>query len=371
MPNRGFDLSIVVPTYREVENLPSLAERVFQATESAGIRAEMLVVDDDSGDGTVEVCEKLAESLPVRLLVRRDERGLATAALLGLKEARGEVLLVMDADHSHPPEKIGDLYRSVSDEGGFDIAVGSRYVAGGNIEEGWGWHRWLNSVVAKWLSLGLTRIHDPMAGFFAIRREVFEAAPPLRPLGYKILLELLAKCPTARVEELAIDFQDRHLGESKLNLGQQLLYLRHLQRLYEFRFPEIVRVLKYAAVGCTGLVVDVGCFALLHRLAGLDHLLSRALSFVVAASWNWAWNRRFTFHDARDAARLPQWSGFLSVAVLGFLLNWGSYFLLTTLVPFFAERRILALICGVAFGFVCNYLGARFLVFRKRGRADG
>jgi dolichol-phosphate mannosyltransferase len=238
--DHGSDLSIIVPTYREVENLPELAARVFRATESAGIDAEMLVVDDDSDDGTDRVCEQLAERLPVRLLVRRGERGLATAVLLGLHEARGEVLLVMDADLSHPPEKIGELYRSVS-AGGFDVALGSRFVAGGAIEESWGWQRRLNSKAAKWLAFGLTRVHDPMAGFFAMRREVFETAPPLRPLGYKILLEILAKCPAARVEELAIDFQDRHSGESKLNLEQRLLYLRHLWRLYELRFPPLRR----------------------------------------------------------------------------------------------------------------------------------
>lgn len=239
----GIDLSVVVPTYREAENIAELADRVFRATETAGIVAEMLIVDDDSGDGTDEVCAALAERLPVRLVVREGERGLATAALLGMREARGDVLLVMDADLSHPPEKVAELYRAVRD-GGADVAIGSRFVAGGKVEEGWGWLRWLNARGARWLCRGLTDVRDPMAGFFALRRQTFAAAPPLRPLGYKILLEVLAKLPQASVRELPIEFVDRKRGASKLDLRQQWLYLRHLGRLYGHRFPKLRRLVS-------------------------------------------------------------------------------------------------------------------------------
>ena len=367
---RSPDLSVVVPTYREALNLRELAGRLCAAFASKGIDGEVVVVDDNSNDGTEELCAELAAVFPVRLFVRRTERGLATAVIHGMRQATGRVLVCMDADLSHPPESVPDLYRAV-DRGECDIAIGSRYVAGGSVEEGWGLFRWLNSKVATSLARGLTRVKDPMGGFFAIRREVFEGAPPLAPLGYKILLELLAKCPKARPKELPIEFKDRKFGESKLNLKQQVLYLRHLRWLYQFRYPVLSELFQYGLVGLSGLAVDLVAFSLLFRFFLVHHLLSRAVSFVVAATWNWAWNRRITFEGARSRARLPQWAAFLLVSAVGFLLNWGIYYLLTAHSAFFFSAKELALVAGVVAGFAFNYLGARLLVFGRSLVSEG
>ncbi|MCK6461471.1 MAG: glycosyltransferase family 2 protein [Planctomycetes bacterium] len=358
------DLSVVVPTYREALNLRELVERLCAGFAESGIEGEILVVDDNSNDGTEELCAQLAASHPVRLFVRRTERGLATAVIHGMRQATGRVFLCMDADLSHPPESVPELYRAVA-SGACEIAIGSRYVEGGSVEEGWGLFRWLNSKVATSLARGLTKVKDPMGGFFAIRREVFLNAPPLAPLGYKILLELLAKCPKARAKEIPIEFKDRKFGESKLNLKQQLLYLRHLRWLYQFRYPVLSEIFQYGLVGLTGLAVDLLAFSFLYRIFLVHHLASRAASFVVAATWNWAWNRRITFEGARSRARLPQWAGFLLVSAVGFLLNWGIYYLLTTRSAFFLSAKELALVCGVVAGFAFNYLGARLLVFGR------
>jgi dolichol-phosphate mannosyltransferase len=358
------ELSVVVPTYREALNLRELVQRLCAAFAAKGIAGEVVVVDDNSNDGTEELCAELATAFPVRLLVRRTERGLATAVIHGMRQAKGRVLVCMDADLSHPPESVPDLFGAV-DGGECDIAIGSRYVAGGSVEEGWGLFRWLNSKVATSLARGLTRVKDPMGGFFAIRREVFDGAPPLAPLGYKILLELLAKCPKARPKEIPIEFKDRKFGESKLNLKQQVLYLRHLRWLYQFRYPVLSEIFQYGLVGLSGLAVDLLAFSLLFRLFLVHHLVSRAMSFVVAASWNWAWNRRITFEGARARARLPQWAAFLLVSAVGFLLNWGIYYLLTAHSGFFLSAKELALVVGVVAGFAFNYLGARLLVFGR------
>lgn len=357
-------LSVVVPTYREALNLRELVERLCAAFSSAGVDGEVIVVDDNSGDGTEALCQELAGAYPVRILVRREERGLATAVIHGMREAQGRVFVCMDADLSHPPESVPDLFRAV-DGGECDIAIGSRYVKGGSVEEGWGLFRWLNSKVATSLARGLTPVKDPMGGFFAIRREVFRTAPPLHPLGYKILLELLAKCPKARAKELPIEFKDRKFGESKLNLKQQILYLRHLRWLYQFRYPVLSELFQYGLVGLTGLVVDLVAFSVLFRLFLVHHLVSRAVSFAVAATWNWAWNRRITFEGARARAKLPQWAAFLIVSGLGFVVNWGVYYALTTSSSFFLEAKELALVIGVVVGFGFNYVGARMLVFGR------
>ncbi len=229
------DVSVIVPTYREAENLPLLVPQVAEALERAGLRGEIVVVDDDSPDDTVPACKELAVDHPLRLLVRHGERGLAGAVLYGMRQARGDVLVVMDADLSHPPEAIPALVDAVR-TGAADFAIGSRYVAGGSTDADWGVFRRLNSLAATLLARPLTRARDPLAGFFAIRRARVEGGGPYDAVGFKVGLELLVKCRCRRVKEVPITFHDRRRGASKLTLREQINYLRHLARLYAFRW---------------------------------------------------------------------------------------------------------------------------------------
>lgn len=229
------DLTVVVPTFREVENIPLLIPRIARVLADAGLRGEILIVDDDSRDGTVELCRRMAAEYPVRLLVREQERGLSSAVLHGMRHAKGEVLVVMDADLSHPPEKIPELIATLDNEDA-DFAIGSRYVPGGRTDENWGVLRWLNSKIATFLARPLTSAQDPMAGFFAIHRETFLRADALNPIGYKIGLELMVKCDCRKVSEIPIHFQDRRLGKSKLSFREQLSYLVHIVKLFNYRF---------------------------------------------------------------------------------------------------------------------------------------
>lgn len=224
----GPRISIIVPTFQEAENLPSL----IAAIRDLGLDAELLIMDDDSRDGTAELIADL--DLPwVHLHVRTTDRGLSPAVLDGLRRARGEVLVVMDADGSHPPESIPALLAAL--DRGHDFVIGSRYCPGGRTDDEWGLLRRLNSKVATWLARPFSRAHDPMSGFFALRRSTFVAAATLNPLGYKIGLELLVKCRCRNVAEVPIHFQQRRLGHSKLSLAEQWRYLQHLQRLAAWR----------------------------------------------------------------------------------------------------------------------------------------
>jgi dolichol-phosphate mannosyltransferase len=225
--------SIIVPTFREVEALPDLIDRVARVREGNPSLVELVIVDDDSRDGTEELIAARPEPW-LKLIVRREDRGLSQAVLAGLHAARGDLLVVMDADLSHPPEVIADMQRAI--DNGADFVVGSRYVAGGTTADDWGALRWLNSRIATLLARPLTAITDPMSGFFALPRRVFERAQDPSPLGYKIGLELLVRCGCTRVKEVPIHFSNRTRGESKLNVKQQLLYVRHLMRLYRFKF---------------------------------------------------------------------------------------------------------------------------------------
>jgi len=356
------DVSVVVPTFREAENLPLLVPRIAAALAEAGLTGEILVVDDDSADGTVEVCERLAADHPVRLLVRKGERGLSGAVVHGLRAARGETLVVMDADLSHPPESIPALVAAVA-PGRAEFALGSRYVAGGRTEEGWGLFRWVNSKVATVLARPLTGASDPMSGFFALRRERFEAAAPLNPVGYKIGLELIVKCRCSAVEELPIFFRDRRHGASKLTLKEQFDYLRHLRRLYEFKLGRVARPLQFVLVGSTGMVVDLALFAALLHLLPLA--AARALAIWGAMTWNFLLNRRATFSYARVHAPTPQYVKFCAACLVGALVNWAVSIGLCARFAFFARWKLLAAMLGVVAGTVFNYLASSRLVFRR------
>jgi dolichol-phosphate mannosyltransferase len=229
------DVSVVVPTYCEADNLPLLVPRIAAALDAARLRGEILIIDDDSPDATPRVCEQLATVYPVRLLIRRGERGLSGAVLHGMHAAVGAVLVVMDADLSHPPEAIPALVDAVR-SGRADFAIGSRYVRGGKTDASWGVLRRLNSKVAALLARPLTRAHDPLAGFFAIRQTTFAAGGPFDSVGFKIGLELMVRCDCRRIAEIPIVFHNRQLGFSKLNWREQVNYLRHLQRLYAFQW---------------------------------------------------------------------------------------------------------------------------------------
>ena len=198
----------------------------------------MVIVDDDSQDGTEIAVESLRGEYPVRLIVRRDERGLSSAVLAGFKEAVHDRFVVLDGDLQHPPEMIPTLLDRLDDPE-CDFVIGSRYADKGVVAGDWPWYRRLTSGVATFLARPLVPLSDPMSGFFAIDRSTWERCTRLNPIGYKIALELYVKGGCRRPAEVPITFAARTAGASKLSLREELRYLRHLCRLYWFRFPLI------------------------------------------------------------------------------------------------------------------------------------
>lgn len=231
-------ISVIIPTFREAANVREMVERIERVRCESAPDLELIIVDDDSGDGMEALIEELDRPW-IRLMVRRDPASgasLSSAVIDGLRQAMGEILVVMDADLSHPPEKIPELAARLHN--GADFALGSRYTPGGSTAGGWSVWRWLNSRTATLLARPFTAVRDPMSGFFALRRATFEQAAPLNPLGYKIGLELMVKCRCRNVEEVPIHFAERMRGRSKLTVRQQGLYLRHVARLLRFRLND-------------------------------------------------------------------------------------------------------------------------------------
>jgi len=259
-------ISLVIPALNEAPNLPPLMEQIDAALRERDGGYEVIVVDDNSRDNTNEVAAELATRYPMRLIVReRPKNGLSGAVLHGIAEAKGEYLVVMDADLQHPPAKIPELLAPL-ERGEADFVVGSRYVPGGSTGERWGVFRKINSRVATLLARPFARrTTDPMSGFFALRRSTYARAQRLTPLGYKIALELMCKSRVENVREIPIHFAERTRGESKLTMKEQFRYLEHLSRLYDFTFPRVSPVVKFLIVlavsWLAGLVVFLGLFA--------------------------------------------------------------------------------------------------------------
>ena len=259
-------ISLVIPALNEAPNLPPLMEQIDAALRERDGGYEVIVVDDNSRDNTKEVAAELATRYPMRLIVReRPKNGLSGAVLHGIAEAKGEYLVVMDADLQHPPAKIPELLAPL-ERGEADFVVGSRYVPGGSTGERWGVFRKINSRVATLLARPFARrTTDPMSGFFALKRSTYARAQRLTPLGYKIALELMCKSRVENVREIPIHFAERTRGESKLTMKEQFRYLEHLSRLYDFTFPRVSPVVKFLIVlavsWLAGLVVFLGLFA--------------------------------------------------------------------------------------------------------------
>jgi len=226
--------SLVVPTYNEaggIERLITTLDEIFKANNLDG---EIIVVDDNSPDGTGAIVDRLAQSYPVRCLHRPGKMGLSSGVIDGWAFARpeSEAVGAMDADFSHDAKIVPRMVKALED--GYGLAIGSRYVPGGGIEN-WPLKRKVTSLVAIALAKPLTPVRDITSGFFLIKRDALIGVK-LDPIGFKIGLEVIAKAHYGRVIEIPYVFTDRIVGESKLNQKEIVNYLRQLGRIYALKF---------------------------------------------------------------------------------------------------------------------------------------
>ncbi|HVR46780.1 MAG TPA: polyprenol monophosphomannose synthase [Candidatus Binatia bacterium] len=223
--------SIVIPTYNEAADIGKLLRALSETFAANGLDGEIIVVDDNSPDGTGDVVEQLSGELPVRCLHRSGKLGLSSAVIEGWKIARPESLALgaMDADFSHDINALPRMVQAL-ESGEYGLAVGSRYVPGGGIAN-WPRRRIVTSLVACWLARPLTRVKDVTSGYFLVRRDALEGVT-LDPIGFKIGLEVIAKAKYRKAIEVPYVFTDRVAGESKLNNREIFNYLRQLRRLY-------------------------------------------------------------------------------------------------------------------------------------------
>lgn len=335
-------LSLVIPTYNEGKNINAIVTLLSHLLDEAlPGDYELIVVDDDSADRTWELAQALTSNYPqLRVLRRQGERGLSTAVIRGWQVSTGQVLGVIDGDLQHPPEILLQLVAAIKE--GADLAVASRHIEGGGVST-WSLPRRILSRGAQILGLTILpavvgRVSDPMSGYFLLRRSAI-AERTLNPLGYKILIEALARGDIHRIAEVGYVFRERRKGESKVTWRQYVDYLRHLLRLrlslgrlarLQLRLSQlpVERLVRFGLVGLSGVFVDMTVLYLLHDPSGLGWALTR--SKVVAAEFaiinNFLWNDRWTFGDVSSRQRgwrkrLKRLLKFNLVCLIGLALN--------------------------------------------------
>ena len=307
-------VSLIIPTYNERLNIGILLKQVYEVLKETGHAFEVIVVDDDSPDGTWHVVQEMMSEYPnLRVLRRLHERGLARAVVLGWQEAQGEILAVMDGDLQHPPETLVSLIEALEKQSA-DIAVASRHVGGGGVSK-WNILRrgisWGATLAASWLLPGtLATVRDPMSGYFALHRSVIEGCT-LKPEGYKILLEVLGRGQYRTVVEVPYIFIERQQGHSKLGLRQYREFVTHLLRL-SWETRELQRFAKYCLVGVSGVLVNMIVLALLTE-AGMAYLLAGVLAVETAIVTNFLLHEWWSFadHAQRHSGIIPRVLRFL------------------------------------------------------------
>ena len=358
----AFDTTVIVPTYNEGANVRTLVDRLSAALRGRSV--EILVVDDSTDDTPQQVAEAAAQAdLPVRLIHRAGADrvgGLAGAVTAGIHASDSDFVVVMDGDLQHPPEMVPELRDAAED---VDLAVASRYGGDGDSSG-------LSSGYRRWVSSGSTVIAqacfprrvgrvctDPMTGFFCFRRSAVDMTR-LRPRGFKILLEILAR-HDLRVRELPFTFGDRLAGESKAS------WRNGVQFVYQMASLRMGRMTRFAAVGALGTIVNLAVMALLvGGIADLNYVVAAVVAAEISILHNFLMQERFVFRDLRDGVnrwprRLMQHLAFNNVEALIRLP------FLVLLVETMHIYALLAQAVTLAVAFVARFLFVSRVVYRS------
>ncbi len=355
----GVELTVVAPSYNERGNVDRLVEKLTAALD--GVAWELIVVDDNSPDGTAERVKQIAAANPrVRCIKRVGRRGLAGAVIEGAMASAAPFVAVIDADMQHDETLLPKMLETLR-AGDCDVVVGSRYLHAAGLAEGLSPFRKFGSQVATALgrrALGV-EVTDPVSGFFMLRREMIDrVAGKLEPSGFKILFDVLASQPTPpRVKEIAYAFQPREAGESKLD-GRVVLEYFGLVAAKLSGGLISPRVLFFALAGTSGLVVHM---AVLLATQNLIFTRAQAIAAVTAMTSNYLVSNAMSHRDRRRKGwRLV--TGYLRYALLCALGLVGNVAVAAALHAHGAPR-LLAGLGGAACGAVWNYVGTFLAVW--------
>ncbi|MFH1503724.1 MAG: glycosyltransferase family 2 protein [Candidatus Diapherotrites archaeon] len=354
------DLSIVIPTYNEKENIQNLIKKIQTEFKSNSINGEIIIVDDNSPDGTGNLLDNLKRKYRnLKVIHRKGKMGLSSAVLEGRGIAKGIVLGVMDADLSHPPKKIHELYNPIKNNES-DFTIGSRYIRGGKIE-GWNFKRKLMSRAATLLAKPFTNVKDPMTGFFMIKKECIEKQR-INPKGFKILLELILKANYKKIKEIPITFTNRTKGKSKAGTSEIFLYVRNLLGYRKYIRKGIKEFFKFGIVGFVGTIINLGILYLFTEFFGIYYLLSAFFAFIIAMTNNFILNKIWTFGEKINSKFSKKYLQFSLVSVIALAFNlYFLYFFTEFLGIYYLISQIFAIILSL----MINFLGNKLWTFKK------
>jgi dolichol-phosphate mannosyltransferase len=362
----GPELTIVVPTLNERDNIEPLLERLEAALD--GISWEVIFVDDDSGDGTADLVRRIARNdRRIRALQRIGRRGLSAACIEGALASSAPFIGVMDADLQHDPALLPQIVETLKTTPLLDIVIASRYVEGGGIGA-WNKSRAVISDVAIRLSRLVVKadIADPMSGFFVLRREVFEGAVRnLSGQGFKILLDLFASSPRSlRFAELPYTFRERQRGESKLDTMIVWEYAMLIGDKLVGRFVP-VRFLLFALIGGLGIFVHLGALVLALKTLNLGFAAAQVVATTTAMTFNFLLNNVFTYCDQRlkGAGLVRGLISFYLICAVGAVANVGvAQFLYNN-----DRSWWMAGLAGALVGSVWNYAATSAFTWKRSG----
>jgi dolichol-phosphate mannosyltransferase len=363
---KPLELAVVVPTFNERGNVPELLRRLELAL--AGIHYEVIVVDDDSPDGTADVVRELARhDSRVRILQRLDRRGLSSACIEGMLASSAPCIAVIDADLQHDEKVLPSMLARLREEK-LDIVIGTRHAAGGSVGN-FAESRAKLSDAGKGLSRLITHaeLSDPMSGFFLLDRRFFdEVSRSLSGLGFKILLDLIASSPRpVRLAEIPYHFGERLHGESKLDV---LVGLEYLQLLIDKKMGSIVppRFVLFGMVGGVGVLLHLAVLFLLYRLLQQPFLIAQSVATFVVMTTNFFMNNALTWRDHRlkgSAAFAGLLKFYLACAIGAFINVRVATFAAEHSAPWYAAGFI-----GLLIGSVWNFAVTSATTWRRRRR---
>lgn len=366
-----YDLTIIIPTFNEAGNICKIILAVDDVLKRYSINGQILVVDDHSPDGTSGIVWAMQKDMVnLEMIYRMKDPGLSQSVVDGLLYALSPIIIVMDADFSHPPDHIPVMYREIKK--GYDIVIGSRYMDGGGIRE-WPIKRRVISLGATFLGRILfADITDPVSGFFAVKKEVVATAP-LKPRGYKILLEILGKGAWDKVKEIPFEFVDREVGASKLSPRIILDYVKQVGdiALYSLSnhssaaWREWKKIFRFCLVGFSGIVVNLGILFCAVEFLGVDKGLASLLAIEVSILTNYFGNDLWTFkHKVR-----PKLGWFGRLVTFNLISGWGAvinYAIFTGLVYLFSVYYLIAQLVGILIAFAWNFFVNRRITWGER-----
>lgn len=362
-------VTIVLPTYNEKDNIQPMLDALDLIRKKLKHNLSIVVVDDNSPDGTGDIVREVMQTRSYIDLVTGDKQGLGAAYIRGMTkaiDAGAEVVFEMDCDFSHDPEDIPRLLSEI--ERGADFVIGSRYVSGGSIPQEWHLWRKLNSfggnIVAR-LVAGIYPIKDCTAGFRAIRASLLKdvGLSSIRTQGYGFQVSLLHACYAAgaKVREVPVHFTDRAYGESKLGLKDIIEFIKNA---FAIRLRGMERFLKFGLVGLSGVVVNLLFFAL-FRSWDLSDLLASPLAIECSIIWNFLLNNIWTFRERRGASRFAvRGLKFNAISLLSLLISYGTFAFLSHMFPNGNPYAFQA--AGILPASVVNYFCNLYWTFSER-----